>query len=211
MSKSEAAVMDFNTSVEPVAALIDKVKKVDRRSERSAPKHLGKGATKKAAKAVAKKPTKPQKASKAKAKVKAAPKAEKPQKRSYGLEDAKVAELLKAAKTSKSFPNPFRATSSYATCVNAILACGKLGAFYPIKTILQHYAKVADKDAFAAFKARSPRNENGLEKWQEKAEQNCTVICRANDYGLPLLNVGFVAKRQRLDGGTVQFGIFKAH
>lgn len=146
------------------------------------------------------------KAPKASAKVKAAAKAEDDQKRSYGLDKAKVAEVLAEAKSAKKVPNPYRPSSSYAACINAIAACGKLGQFFDVKSICEQFAKVMPKDAFAAFKNRQPR-ENGLESWKDKVCQNCTTLTRQKDYGKPLKQVGFVVERQRSDEGEVSFAL----
>lgn len=128
--------------------------------------------------------------------------------RSFGRDKETVKELLATAKAEKHFPNPYRPTSSYATCVDAICKLG-LGKWHDAEAVVAAYKSVADKTAFKSFKSREARNENGLDNVNDKIVQNCNVICRTKDYGLPLVAVGYEARRQRTDDKTLQFGIFR--
>lgn len=133
-------------------------------------------------------------------------KASKP-KRSYGLSADKLAAVIATAKEAKkAVPNPYRPSSSYAACIDALAACGKLGQFFDVKTICEHYAKVCAKEAFGKFKNREPR-ENGLTSWRDKVCQNCTTLTRQKDYGLAIVQCGFRVARRRTEDGVVQFAL----
>ena len=133
-----------------------------------------------------------------------APNADEDRERKYGLTADKVAELRKA----KAYC-AYRPTSSYATVVEALHSLGA-NKWHDSPALVAEYGKQADRDALKTFKTREVRNENGLDNWKDKVVQNATVTCRAKDYGLKQVQIGWQVKMQREDG-ALQFGLFKVN
>lgn len=157
-------------------------------------------AIEKAAKA-SKKAVKSSKSAQKSAKAKKAPQkgTEKAEKRSYGLSPAEVKAIK--AEAGKSFANPYRVGSSYAAVVDALNGLGRQ-KFHNWDTIISAFFKALGDNA-KTFKAKKPRNENGLDA-NGRAKQAVCVVARA-DYGKPLNQLGYVVKVDGKSGA----GLFK--
>lgn len=127
-------------------------------------------------------------------------KAEQKEKREYGLDSEKRAELLKAKVI-----NPYRPGSSYWLCVESATALGK-NKFHHFKELLAEYLKQADKSALKTFKSKEARNDETGADWKQRIETNFYVTTRT-DYGAPCRDLKHEMRHERRDDGRY-FGYF---
>jgi len=125
----------------------------------------------------------------------------KPQKREYGLDDERAAELKK----SKAY-NAYREGSSYWCVVEALHSLG-IGKLHSGADLIAAYQKVVDKQSFKAFKSKEKRNEENGEDWKGKILTNAYVTTR-KDYGQRQRDIGWEVRSEREDG-QMFYGLYR--
>lgn len=147
------------------------------------------------------KPRKGRKAAKGKnARQKASQRRRKVAGRNFEL-SSKALEGLRA-KGGRGVANPYRESSSYHACVEALrnLGTGRLHPFDKIVPgVVTEMGKAAD-----AFKAKKNRSKETGTDWKDRIVQNVRVLARG-DYGAKLRQVGYEIRTDRKEGA----GLFK--
>jgi hypothetical protein len=99
----------------------------------------------------------------------------------------------------------YREGSSYWAVVETLRRLG-VGKMHNATALVKMYPSVVGKEAFAAFKAKSPRNAETGKSWEDRIAQNAIVVNRP-DYGQPLRAEGFEVRKDRNEEGYL-FGLF---
>src|SRR4051812_30468497 len=95
-----------------------------------------------------------------------------------------------ANKSTKSYAVAYREGGSYHAVVACLEKLGAVGKFVSADAILKLYPSVVGADAWKAFKAKDKRNDETGKDATARVIQNAIVICRPDQYGNPLRELG---------------------
>jgi hypothetical protein len=100
---------------------------------------------------------------------------------------------------------PYRAGGSYHGVVATLQKLG-MGKMHPASALVKAYPAVVGTEAWKAFKAKDPRNDETGKNAEGRIIQNAIVVNRP-DYGMPLRAVGLEVRKDRNADGYL-FGLF---
>jgi hypothetical protein len=110
---------------------------------------------------------------------------------------AKVVKSTKIARKTSLKPqtdNPYRIGSSYWFCIEAMRSLGLGKNHSQEKVVAKIKAMMIDiggAETWKAFAAKGKRNDETGKDALSRCWQNCSVVARAKDYGLPLIECGY--------------------